>query len=75
MKYKNEKLVAILNKNNLLEDDMLEKLSFLATKSDSQVQRLLRTREDIFPRYDQMNFESEFSVFFKIKKKPNCWFR
>jgi hypothetical protein len=38
-------------------------------KSDSQVQRLLRTREDIFPRYDQMNFESEFSVFFKIKKK------
>ena len=38
-------------------------------KSDSQVQRLLRTREDIFPRYDQANFESEFSVFFKIKKK------
>jgi len=36
-------------------------------KNDSQVQRLLLTREDIFPDYTQENFESEFKNFFKIQ--------
>jgi len=35
-------------------------------KSDSQVKRLLATREDIFENYDEENFEKEFSKFFKI---------
>jgi ribosomal protein L11 methylase PrmA len=36
-------------------------------KNDSQVQRLLATREDIFPTYTQAAFEAEFSNFFVIK--------
>ncbi len=35
-------------------------------KSDSQVQRLLTTREDIFSNYQQDVFESEFKKHFKI---------
>ncbi len=35
-------------------------------KSDSQVKRLLTTREDIFENYDEEQFEKEFSKFFKI---------
>ena len=35
-------------------------------KSDSQVKRLLLTRDDIFENYDVKNFELEFSKFFKI---------
>jgi ribosomal protein L11 methylase PrmA len=35
-------------------------------KSDSQVQRLLSTREDIFPGYKQQAFENEFKRFFTI---------
>lgn len=37
-------------------------------KEDSQVQKLLMTREDIFPDYTEENFEKEFSGFFLIKK-------
>jgi len=37
-------------------------------KSDSQVERLLSTREDIFPDYTFEGFEAAFSEFFKIKK-------
>lgn len=37
-------------------------------KSDSQVQRLLAAREDIFPDYTQENFEHEFSIYFVINK-------
>jgi hypothetical protein len=37
-------------------------------KSDSQVKRLLETREDIFAKYDQNNFESNFLEFFTIIK-------
>jgi len=37
-------------------------------KSDSQVQRLLATREDIFDRYTQPDFEKEFSIFFTISE-------
>ncbi|MFT5728431.1 MAG: hypothetical protein ACI8PB_002585 [Desulforhopalus sp.] len=36
-------------------------------KSDSQVQRLLMNRVDIFPEYKQEFFEKEFSVYFNIK--------
>jgi hypothetical protein len=36
-------------------------------KSDSQVQRLLATREDIFPDYTQQCFENEFKKYFKIE--------
>ena len=35
-------------------------------KSDSQVKRLLSTREDIFENYNEQNFKEEFSKFFKI---------
>ncbi len=37
-------------------------------KSDSQVQRLLATREDIFPKYLQKSFEHEFSNYFRFKQ-------
>jgi hypothetical protein len=36
-------------------------------KSDSQVQRLLSTREDIFSDYTQQCFEQEFSKYFTIQ--------
>ncbi len=36
-------------------------------KNDSQVQRLLSTREDVFPQYTQDHFEQEFGRFFNIK--------
>ena len=40
-------------------------------KNDSQVQRLLSSREDIFPDYTQNAFESEFRNFFTIQScKP-----
>jgi len=35
-------------------------------KSDSQIQRLLRTREDIFLNYTKENFEKEFGSYFRI---------
>jgi hypothetical protein len=35
-------------------------------KSDSQVKRLLDTREDIFVNYDQQNFENSFTELFDI---------
>jgi len=35
-------------------------------KTDSNVSRLLTTREDIFTFYTQRDFEKEFSNFFKI---------
>jgi ribosomal protein L11 methylase PrmA len=38
-------------------------------KEDSQVQRLLATREDVFPRYNQDEFEAVFSAFFEILAK------
>jgi len=37
-------------------------------KEDSQVQRMLRTREDIFDRYDQAGFEQAFEERFVIEK-------
>jgi cyclopropane fatty-acyl-phospholipid synthase-like methyltransferase len=38
-------------------------------KADSQVQKLLSTRKDIFPNYTQEAFEQEFSRHFKIVKR------
>lgn len=38
-------------------------------KSDSQAQRLLSSREDIFPDYAQDNFEAEFKKHFEIRQK------
>lgn len=35
-------------------------------KSDSQVQKLLRSREDIFPDYTRQGFEAAFGRFFKV---------
>src|SRR5690606_20315282 len=37
------------------------------SKSDSQVQRLLSTREDIFPNYTKQVFEIEFRKYFIIE--------
>lgn len=36
-------------------------------KSDSQVQKLLLTREDVFPDYTQQKFENKFKIYFEIK--------
>lgn len=38
-------------------------------KEDSQVQRLLATRSDIFDRYDVESFERDFKRYFEIVKK------
>ncbi len=38
-------------------------------KNDSQVQRLLSSRSDIFPNYTEMEFEKVFSVLFAIERK------
>ena len=38
-------------------------------KDDIQVQRMLATRQDIFGDYTQSNFESAFSVYYKIVNK------
>lgn len=38
-------------------------------KEDSQVKKLLTSREDIFPNYTYKGFETEFGKFFLIKKK------
>jgi ribosomal protein L11 methylase PrmA len=40
-------------------------------KSDSQVIRLLTTREDIFPEYTEASFELAFNHFFAIQKKES----
>lgn len=40
-------------------------------KEDSQVQKLLATREDIFPSYTQSSFEKEFCRKFDICEKDN----
>ena len=37
-------------------------------KSDSQVQKLLRSREDIFSQYTKEGFEQAFSLYYSIKE-------
>ncbi len=38
-------------------------------KEDTQVQRLLRSREDIFPSYHQAAFEAAFSKLFTARRR------
>jgi ribosomal protein L11 methylase PrmA len=38
-------------------------------KDDLQIQRMLVARQDIFPEYTQSNFETSFSVYYKIIHK------
>lgn len=38
-------------------------------KEDSNTQKLLASREDIFPNYNEKSFEEEFSAYFKILDK------
>ena len=38
-------------------------------KSDKQVARLLATREDVFPTYNEEQFEGQFERYFEIKSK------
>jgi len=40
-------------------------------KSDHKVQRLLATREDVFPDYEQAAFEKTFERFFRIARKDD----
>lgn len=40
-------------------------------KNDSQVQKLLKTRKDIFDHYNEFDFENIFKVFFEIIEKKN----
>jgi len=40
-------------------------------KEDSQVQKLLSTRRDIFPNYTEKDFETEFGKFFLVKIKSD----
>jgi len=40
-------------------------------KGDSRVMKLLESREDVFPGYNEEDFEREFSVFFNIIAKEN----
>src|SRR4030042_6020221 len=49
--------------NNICNSLIIE----FAPKPDSQVQRLLATREDIFPDYTQQAFETEFRKYFTIQ--------
>jgi|SRR3989338_5553103 len=40
-------------------------------KSDTQVQKLLSTRKDVFPNYTEEGFEKAFDLFFSIRSKRN----
>ena len=40
-------------------------------KTDTQVKKLLATRKDIFPAYEQTSFEKEFSQYFVINRREN----
>lgn len=40
-------------------------------KNDNQIKLMLTNRKDIFPFYNQMSFEEEFSKFFSIRKRIN----
>ena len=42
-------------------------------KSDSQVKRLLVSREDIFPDYNKESFEREFSKYFTIRNSAKIY--
>jgi len=57
----------LFRKNEILYRQIIE----FIPKNDSQVQRLLTTREDIFEDYTKENFEKEFSKYFKINEFIN----
>jgi ribosomal protein L11 methylase PrmA len=65
--------------NNLPLENLAEFFALLSQsliiefipKEDSQVQKLLSSREDIFPNYTEDNFEGVFQKFFTIKKVEN----
>jgi len=60
-----EKIADFFNKNcNSLVIEFIP-------KDDSQVQRLLTTREDIFDLYTQESFEKEFKKYFAIQQAVN----
>jgi len=40
-------------------------------KTDTQVKKLLATRKDIFPAYEQTSFEKEFSQYFVVNRREN----
>ena len=40
-------------------------------KTDTQVKKLLATRRDIFPAYEQTSFEKEFSQYFVVNRREN----
>ena len=64
--------LAISNNVPLIEvAEFLQKIAKMVIiefvpKEDSQVKRLLATREDIFPNYNKFFFEEAFSQYFKI---------
>jgi hypothetical protein len=51
--------------SELCEDLIIE----FVPKQDSQVKKLLESRKDIFPDYNEDGFEKAFSVFFDIMAK------
>ncbi len=65
--------------NNLPLEALAEFFSYLCNslviefipKEDSQVQKLLTSREDVFPNYKKEDFEKEFGRFFTVKKQEN----
>lgn len=54
---------------SLLNDICRHLIIEFVPKEDSQVKRLLATREDIFPNYNQESFERTFSGYFTIIDK------
>jgi hypothetical protein len=63
--------------NNLPFDHIAEYMSRFAPyliiefvpKGDTQVQKLLSTRQDIFPNYDEKGFEQAFDVHYRLVEK------
>jgi hypothetical protein len=54
---------------NFLRDICRSLIVEFIPKDDSQVRRLLQTREDIFPDYTKQAFEREFGRYFKIEAR------
>ncbi len=49
-------------------DELYRQINNSYKEDDSQVQRLLASREDIFDEYTQDKFEEEFDKFFTIQQ-------
>ena len=61
--------VPLLNLADTLSKVCSDLIIEFIPKSDSQVQRLLASRVDIFPNYSEFDFESSFLKTFTIEKK------